>query len=314
MQANQPNKGDRVFLFAFCLFLAILVGAVLLARYNIRQGRGDRRGAFRLAFFVFAVSMLNWLFGASHVPTIAEVFIFLFLAVSQALLWAGILWLLYIALEPYVRRRWPNTIISWSRVLSGGGLRDPLVGRDVLVGILFGIGFKLLDQLEYLVRLWRGAAPPWGVPLDAWLGARYLIASGFLSGLIVAIVLTLSWFFLMFLLRVVTRRQWLAAGIFVLFWVVFEVLRSKSPMIALVFACLGYAAAVINLLRFGLVALACSLFVNFLFPLVPITTDFSAWYAGSTLFTLLAVLVLAGYAFHTSLGGQKVFQGKLLED
>lgn len=313
-QDNLPNKGDRVFLFAFCLFLAILVGAVLLARYNIRQGRGDRRGAFRLAFFVFAVSMLSWLFGASHVPTIAEAFIFLFLAVSQALLWAGILWLLYIALEPYVRRRWPNTIISWSRVLSGGGLRDPLVGRDVLVGILFGIGFKLLDQLEYLVRLRRGAAPPWAVPLDAWLGARYLIASGFLSGLIVAIVLTLSWFFLMFLLRVVTRRQWLAAGIFVLFWVVVEVLRSNGPMIALLFACLGYAAAVINLLRFGLVALACSLFVNFLFPLVPITTDFSAWYAGSTLFTLLVVLALSVYAFHTSLGGQKVFAGKFLED
>ncbi|HKB68647.1 MAG TPA: serine/threonine-protein kinase [Pyrinomonadaceae bacterium] len=313
-QVNQPNKEDRVFLVAFCLFLAILLGAVLLARYNILQGRGDRRGAFRLAFFVFAVRMLNWLFGASHVPTFAEVFIFLFLAVSQALLWAGILWLLYIALEPYVRRRWPNTIISWSRVLSGGGLRDPLVGRDVLVGILFGIGFKLLDQLEYLVRLGRGAAPPWGVPLDAWLGARYLIASGFLSGLIVAIVLTLSFFFLMFLLRVVTRRQWLAAGIFVLFWIVFEALRSKSPMIALVFACLGYVAAVINLLRFGLVALACTFFVNFLLSLVPITTDFSAWYAGSTLFTLLAVLVLAGYAFHTSLGGQKVFQGKLLED
>jgi len=150
--------------------------------------------------------------------------------------------------------------------------------------------------------------------LDAWLGARYLIASGFLNGLIVAIVLTLSFFFLMFLLRVLTRREWLAGSIFVLFWVVFEVLRSKSPMITLVFACLGYAAAVINLLRFGLVALACSLFVNFLFPLVPITTDFSAWYAGSTLFTLLAVLALAVYAFHTSLGGQKVFAGKFLEE
>jgi hypothetical protein len=312
MQANQINKEDRVFLVAFGLFLVILLGAVLLARYNIRQGRGDRRGAFRLAFFVFAVSMLNWFFGASHVPTIVEVFIFLFLAVSQALLWAGILWLLYIALEPYVRRRWPDTIISWSRVLSGS-LRDPLVGRDVLVGILFGIGFKLLDQLEYLVRLWRGAAPG-RERLDAWLGGRYLIASGFLSSLIGAIVFTLSLFFLMFLLRVVTRRQWLAAGILVLFWVALSALGSKSPMIALVFACLGWAAVVINLLRFGVVALASSLFVNFLFPLVPITTDFSAWYAGSTLFTLLAVLALAVYAFHTSLGGQKVFAGKFLEE
>ncbi len=313
MQAYQRNMGERVFLFAFCLFLAILVGAVLLARYNIRQGRGDRRGAFRLAFFVFAVSMLGWLFGASHVPTIGELFIFLALAVSQALLWAGMLWLLYIALEPYVRRRWPDTIISWSRVLSGG-LRDPLVGRDVLVGILFGIGLRLLSQLGDLVRLWRGAAPDLGgVDLDAWVGGRYLIAI-FLSSLIVAIVLTLSLFFLMFLLRVVTRRQWLAAGIFVLFWVALVVLGSNSPMIALVFAGLSFAAVVINLLRFGLVALAISILVSSLFSRVPITTDFSAWYAGTALFTLLAVLALALYAFHTSLGGQKVFEGKLLED
>ena len=48
--------------------------------------------------------------------------------------------------------------------------------------------------------------------------------------------------------------------------------------------------------------------------IVPITTDFSAWYAGSSLAVLLAVLAIAGYAFHTSLGGQKLFAGKLLED
>jgi serine/threonine-protein kinase len=312
MQANQLNKEDRVFLVAFGLFLAILLGAVLLARYNIRQGRGDRRGAFRLAFFVFAVSILNWLFGASHVPTFAEVFIFLLIAVSQALLWAGILWLLYIALEPYVRRRWPDTIISWSRVLSGGGLRDPLVGRDVLVGILFGIGLRVLDQ-EDLVCFWRDEAPTSRGHLDAWLGGRYLIY-GFLSSLIAAILVTLFMLFLMFLLRVVTRRQWLAAGIFVLFWVVLEVLRTNSPMIAVIFAGLFWAAVVINLLRFGLVASAISFFVSQLLPHVPITTDFSAWYAGTTLFTLLGVLALAGYAFHTSLGGQKIFEGKLLED
>ena len=46
----------------------------------------------------------------------------------------------------------------------------------------------------------------------------------------------------------------------------------------------------------------------------PITTDFAAWYAGSSLSVLLALLAFAGYAFHTALGGQKVFEGKLLED
>lgn len=45
----------------------------------------------------------------------------------------------------------------------------------------------------------------------------------------------------------------------------------------------------------------------------PITSDFSAWYAQGTIFVLVVYLALCGYGFHTSLGGQKVLAGKLLE-
>ena len=41
---------------------------------------------------------------------------------------------------------------------------------------------------------------------------------------------------------------------------------------------------------------------------------FSVWYAGIGMAPLVAVLALALFAFYTSLGGQKVFQGSLLED
>ncbi len=266
-----------------------------------------------MALFVFAVSMLGWLFGASHVPTNNEVLRFFLMAVSPALLFAGLFWLVYIALEPFVRRRWPNTIISWSRVISGS-LRDPLVGRDLLVGILFGIGSTLLYQLEGLVRIWRSAAPLWEDQLDAWLSVRYLIAQGFLNNSLNAILIALFLFFLMFLWRVLTRRQWLAAGIFFLIGVAQTVLGSSSPRITVAFACLSIGFTVIALLRFGLLTLAISFFVTLLLFSVPTTTDFSAWYAGSSLAVLLAVLALAALAFHTSLGGQKVFEGKLLNE
>ncbi len=297
----------------FCLLFAILLGAVLLARYNFRQGRGDRRGAFRLALFVFTVRMLCWLFGASHVPTIGEVFSFFFLAVSQALLFAGIIWLLYFALEPFVRRRWPNALISWSRLLNGG-LRDPLVGHDVIVGVLFGVGFALIFQLSELVRLWLDAVPQAGPPPWAWFGARYLIAQGFLNQISWALSIALFLFFLLFLLRALTRRQWLAASIFVLLHIVPLLLDRSNPMISVALMCLLRVLTVIVLLRFGLATLAISMFVWGLFDSVPITTNFSAWYGGYALAALLAVLALAGYACHTSLGGQKVFAGKLLEE
>jgi serine/threonine-protein kinase len=311
MQAiQQRNVGSWILL---SVILAILLGAVLLARHNFRQGRGDRRGAFRLALFVFVARMLGWLFGSSHVPAQAEVQIFFFLALSQALLFAGIIWLLYFALEPYVRRRWPDRIISWSRLLSGG-LRDPLVGRDVLVGILFGIGFSLINLLSEILSRRLGAAPR-GVGMTAWLGARYFIAEGFLNQIGGVLFISLAVLFMLFLLRALTRRQWLAAGIYVLIWVVQNSLNPDiNPMAGVPSSLFFHLLVVIALLRFGLTTFAIGNFVRVLLGNVPLTTDFSAWYGGYTLAALLAVLALAGYAFHTSLGGQKLFAGNLLDE
>ena len=55
------NRDDYRGLFFGALAVIILIGAVLLARYNLSSGRGDRRGAFRLAIFFFSLHMLLWL-------------------------------------------------------------------------------------------------------------------------------------------------------------------------------------------------------------------------------------------------------------
>ena len=124
----------------------------MLARRNLRLGRGDRRGAFRLAAFVFAAWAVAWFFGAHHVPNFDEFALFIEFLV-WGLAWSCFIWVLYIALEPYVRRRWPATLVSWSRLLAGG-FRDPLVGRDVLVGCLSGAFSTSLSQD------WCGLFPP----------------------------------------------------------------------------------------------------------------------------------------------------------
>ena len=50
------------------LVVSFLTGAFLLARRNLRLGRGDRRGASRLSAFVLITSCLWWLFSAHHTP------------------------------------------------------------------------------------------------------------------------------------------------------------------------------------------------------------------------------------------------------
>ena len=43
---------------------------------------------------------------------------------------------------------------------------------------------------------------------------------------------------------------------------------------------------------------------------MPLTADFSAWYAGSVIFALVSVAALAIYGFHTTLAGRPVFKGE----
>ena len=69
MQPYQPTVGERVFLVILTvLLLASVVAGAMLARRNLHLGRGDRRGASRLAVFVFAAWVVAVFFGAHHVP------------------------------------------------------------------------------------------------------------------------------------------------------------------------------------------------------------------------------------------------------
>ena len=80
---------------------------------------------------MFALEMRLWLCRGHFAASRRRLGLFI-LAVSTSLFVSGVAWMLYLALEPWVRRRWPQTIISWSRLLSGQ-VRDPVVGRDILV-------------------------------------------------------------------------------------------------------------------------------------------------------------------------------------
>ena len=134
-QAQEPQTtSQRVFIFfTIAVFVIAIVGSALIARHNLRLGRGDIKGALRVAFLYFIVRMLLWLFGKHHPGTAEGEFALLLSYLRRAVFSVFYLWLLYIALEPFIRRRWPHRIISWSRLLRGE-FRDPLVGRGDRLG------------------------------------------------------------------------------------------------------------------------------------------------------------------------------------
>ncbi|HEY6554121.1 MAG TPA: serine/threonine-protein kinase, partial [Vicinamibacteria bacterium] len=104
MEPYRPSGQYTAFHIAFLTMLGLLITAGgLLARRNMKAGRGDRRGAFRLASVLFVLGMVAWVLRAHHVAEWQGEAKLLAQGTAQALLPASILWLFYLALEPYVR-------------------------------------------------------------------------------------------------------------------------------------------------------------------------------------------------------------------
>jgi serine/threonine-protein kinase len=289
------------------------LGGVVFARRNLRLGRGDRQGAFRVALFVFATYTLARALRADHVSSFGEEVWILIKIVAYPSFWAFQVWLLYMALEPYARRRWPRMLISWKRLL-GGQLRDPLVGRDVLLGCVAGSLVVVLWFVNAFVPLWVGMAP---VTPDRFLGAstltafRHVVFRLFVNQFS-AVLYALVFLFMLVLLRVLLRRTWVAMAL----WCVLIATPMFGENLPFEWAT-GLARALVMLFvlrRSGLLGLSVLLFCMFNLVEAPLTLDLSAWYVARALPVVAVLAGLAVYGFHTSLAGKPLFGRSFLED
>jgi len=227
---------------------------------------------------------------------------------------------MYLALEPYLRRRWPDALVALNRVFAGK-FHDPLVGRDLLIGCVTGAAAVLLLYARYFSSRFGGLqiSPYSGgdnlYTLDLFSGARMVIAcsTGLLGGFIRSNAMTL---FFVFLLRILLRRTWITVVVVFVIWTANGVAFGVSDLspISLIIDALLYSSIAIVLLRYGIVAFAADMLVFELLMGFPITTQLSAWYSGIGLTGLALLLALTLYAFHTSLGGQPLFGRATLED
>ena len=301
------------------LFFGALALGALLAWRNLRLGRGDRRGAFRIALFVFADRIVYWVFNGHHVPTLGEVGGGFPACLQSALFWAAFLGMMYLALEPSLRRRWPEWIIAWSRLLAGR-FRDPLIGRDVLVGAAFAAAIMVSLHLAALAPALAGRpprAPNLGSPLIYDSGLLGL--NGFVPLLVNQINGSLMFSFiaaavmLFFLMLFRRKRLALFAGWLVVCTPQVAAVSGESPL-SLLLAVLGPALVVTVLARFGLLATVAAFFFLHLWAFFPMNTEFSAWYAGGFVVELFMLSALALYGFRASLAGQPLVRARFLED
>lgn len=285
---DQPIRPDWPLpVVRWLLYLVGLLGGGFLAWRNIQVGRGDLRGASKLAACIMAAGVLDWLLGERHGRTFAVEAGLLYLWIARATLTAVVGWVSYLAVEPYVRRYWPDILITWTRVLNGK-FRDPLVGRDLLIGATCGALLVLMLQLDVLLPSWLGrpASLPKlpGLPFDlgAVLGLRYKL-NVVVVAMMVSITLGLIVLLMMLVLRVAIRHARLAL---LSAWLLLTVLQTVATGsdVAFPWAVSAISSAVIILLttRVGLVATFTCLFVWSLLINSPMTSNLQAWYAPSS--------------------------------
>ena len=299
---DQKPPGEVVYIV---LQLVVIFGSIPFARYNLRLGRGDTRGAVRLGLFSIVVGMAAWLIGGAHVPSVAETDLF-FRALMRALIAVVTVAVTYISFEPFVRRKWPQTLISWSRLLAGGFL-DPLVGHDLLVGITTGIALALIQGFgTMLYPLFGIPALHLGIHQSALVGGRSMVGEAvFLID--DSLQKALGILFLIFLARTVLKKQWLAAAVITIALAGIIALNEPNQLIGWSVNIVFFGLMVAVLMRFGLLALVAGMLFSIFVGSFPLGTDFTVWYASEIVFTLLLVLLPAIGAFRVALAGQPLF-------
>ena len=293
--------------------IGMFLAAALIARHNIRKGRGDRRGAFKIAAFVSIAALGVWVLDSKHAMDLGTEMGRFF--EGQPLWAAGLLWLLYLALEPYVRRFWPTTLVSWSRLMAGQ-YRDPIVGRDILFGVALGALMQVLSLLsDYSAyRLGYATSPP--VPdLSELLGTASVVART-LNQAFNAVVNALFAIFAMVLLKMLVRRERLVVPVAIGVSMLLAVRGVFDGGPAAINFALGIAIVTIVVLtvqRLGLVATLVMFLVQLVMNQAALTLDTSKWFFADSLLLIALPAALALYGFYISRGGEPLLGKPVLD-
>jgi hypothetical protein len=212
---QQMEEAPSLFgtIFVGIMYFGLPAIAVWKARQNLKLSRGDPRGATRIAFFFFGLLMLQWLLVAAHVPLYWE-----FALLTMGLCWAGffatILWVLYVAVEPHIRRHWPDTLISWVRLINGRW-RDPLTASHILAGLAASTVTAVVRIAEgEITSRFRQSWVPLEVSPGGLAGARFALGS-FIGKIEMVVFYSLAFILMLVLLRLIFRRKAIADTLFV---------------------------------------------------------------------------------------------------
>jgi len=270
----------------------------------MRMGRADRRGAARLAVFVFAAQCLSLVL-ASHRFWSRDIWMVWGPIAGTGVFFAGMVWICYVALEPYARRVWPSILTSWSRLVSTGSvrIREPQIGSAVLAGLVGACALGLIVPLRNLAALLTETTIMPDVENWSIVFGQRMVLSEILGIAVIAVTNSIGSAFALVLGRSLLRSR--LGGVLFLGGVIFlaDFKPGSTPTALEAAAVLAMATVYATLLvRFGLIAFAVSTFLNYL-RVATATASWTAWHGQPGLIALVVVGLLAAYGFWAASAG-----------
>jgi hypothetical protein len=218
-------------------------------------------------------------------------------------------WICYLAIEPYVRRQWPSMLVGWTRLVAGRP-RDPLVGTELLIGLLAGAAGTVANVYGTLLLARFTTVPPYN-PLF-WPSIRAPLGAG--HAVLHACATALSYTLGVVTLLVLTKRllrsstaAWIASG------VVIAGAAADAPW-TLVESVTTTLAILVALRLGGVLAATTAFACYYISAWTPFTWDTQAWYFGRTAVALLVLGGAAVYAFRVSLANKPAFGAALFPE
>ena len=288
-----------------------------MAYRNYRLGRCDLRRATRLGITVFALFLIAALLGADVPPLTLQALVGPFPIYAIGLGFALVLIACYIAAEPLARSRWPGSLVSWTRLFSGN-FSDPMIGRDLLIGLFFGTIMTLLGVVaQFAAPLAQDLiGPDVGLPTTdgtilALSGPADMLAqclARITIGLINAPAIALLVLILMVLLGFIRIKQRWPAIVIVVILVAGQtlVVPNIGPLDR-VAVLLSVTTMLLVLNRFGLFAAAATTSASSLANFVIGAAPYNEWWAPAALTPAVLLAAALIYAFRTSTAGKSLF-------
>jgi hypothetical protein len=280
METYKPNTQQNLGqMLTLLLFISLIVFSGFKARSNLLAGRGDRRGAVTITIASIALGSLIWLLRAHHLSEFANEFQLAVTGFADVLLQALFFATLYLALEPFIRRRHPEMLISWTRLLSRR-ITDPLVASHAVIGTAAGAVFGIGISPAVWTLLGIPSVP--GGLIDAVLGSANAVAP-LLARVQQAVGIGLGTLLLLIGMELIVKNLWVAGALTVLAISAREALAGQAPWLpVLILMSFLFSVAVFTLLRYGVVAFVFSLIAVNTIGTYPFSEHLGAWYSTPT--------------------------------